>query len=137
MSGSQKALKVVSIILIVYAIIAAAFGVFMAVGASLLGGQTVDVNGTTIEAGLMASVLGGTIIVGAVINFIIGLLGLRGAKDAQKIGPFFVLCIIGVALSFVSLGMSLAQGTFSPFSLISLAIIIVCLVLASKVRNQR
>ena len=50
MSGSQKALKVVSIILIVYALIAAAFGVFMAVGASLLDGQTVDVSGTTIEA---------------------------------------------------------------------------------------
>ena len=55
MSGSQKALKVVSVLLIIYAVAMAAFGVFMVAGGSFLVGETVDVDGTAQAANVMAT----------------------------------------------------------------------------------
>ena len=136
MSGSQKALKVVSILLIIYAVVMALFGIFMVATGSLLSGETINVDGTAQAANVMAAALGGGMIVGGVIDLIIGLLGLRGAKNPRKVGPFFVLCIIGLVLGLVSLGMSIAQGSFNPWSLVSLVIIVVCLYLSSQVKKQ-
>ena len=135
MSGSQKALKVVSVLLIIYAVAMAAFGVFMVAGGSFLVGETVDVDGTAQAANVMAAALGAGTIAGGVIDLIIGLLGLRGAKNPRKVGPFFVLCIIGLVLGLVGLGMSLAQGTFDLWSLVSLVIIAVCLYLSAQVKK--
>ena len=64
------------------------------------------------------------------------LLGLRGAKNPRKVGPFFVLCIIGLVLGLVGLGMSLAQGTFDLWSLVSVVIVAVCLYLSAQVKKQ-
>lgn len=136
MSGSQKALKVVSVLLIIYAVAMAAFGIFMVAGGSFLVGETVDVDGTAQAANVMAAALGAGTIAGGVIDLIIGLLGLRGAKNPRKVGPFFVLCIIGLVLGLVSLGMSIAQGSFNLWSLVSLVIIAVCLYLSAQVKKQ-
>lgn len=136
MSGSRKALKVVSVLLIIYAVAMAAFGIFMVAGGSFLVGETVDVDGTAQAANVMAAALGAGTIAGGVIDLIIGLLGLRGAKNPRKVGPFFVLCIIGLVLGLVSLGMSIAQGSFNPWSLVSLVIIAVCLYLSAQVKKQ-
>ena len=51
-------------------------------------------------------------------------------------GPFFVLCIIGLVLGLVGLGMSLAQGTFDLWSLVSVVIVAVCLYLSAQVKKQ-
>ena len=107
MSGSQKALKVVSILLIIYAVVMTAFGIFLVAGGSFLAGETIDVNGTAEAANVMAAALGGGTIVGGIVDLVIGLLGLRGAKNPRKVGPFFVLCIIGLVLGLVGLGLSL------------------------------
>ena len=131
MSGSQKALKVVSLLLIIYAVVMTAFGIFLVAGGSFLAGETIDVNGTAEAANVMAAALGG-----GTIDLVIGLLGLRGAKNPRKVGPFFVLCIIGLVLGLVGLGMSLAQGTFDLWSLVSVVIVAVCLYLSAQVKKQ-
>ena len=136
MSGSQKALKVVSLLLIVYAVVMTAFGIFRVAGGSFLAGETIDVNGTAEAANVMAAALGGGTIVGGIVDLVIGLLGLRGAKNPRKVGPFFVLCIIGLVLGLVGLGMSLAQGTFDLWSLVSVVIVAVCLYLSAQVKKQ-
>ena len=136
MSGSQKALKVISIITIVYAVVLLVLGIFMAAGGSLLSGETIDVDGTAASASIVAAVLGVTLVVGGVVDLVIGLLGLRGAKNPRKVGPFFVLCIIGLALGLVGRGMAIAQGTFDPASLVNIVIIAVCLFLAMRVKQQ-
>ena len=64
MSGSQKALKVVSVLLIIYAVVMTAFGIFLVAGGSFLAGETIDVNGTAEAANVMAAALGGGTIVG-------------------------------------------------------------------------
>ena len=86
------------------------------------------------EIGIQA-MRGGTI-VGGIVDLVIGLLGLRGAKNPRKVGPFFVLCIIGLVLGLVGLGMSLAQGTFDLWSLVSVVIVAVCLYLSAQVKKQ-
>ena len=136
MSGSQKALKVVSVLLIIYAVVMMAFGIFLVAGGSFLAGETIDVNGTAEAANVMAAALGGGTIVGGIVDLVIGLLGLRGAKNPRKVGPFFVLCIIGLVLGLVGLGMSLAQGTFDLWSLVSVVIVAVCLYLSAQVKKQ-
>ncbi|WP_139651924.1 hypothetical protein [Raoultibacter phocaeensis] len=139
MSGSQKALKVVSILLIVYAVIMIAAGAFLCFGASIPGvaGQAIDVGGTALDAASLSMVFGVSSIIGGVLYLIIGLLGMRGAKDPRKIGPFFVLSIIGVVLGVVSAVMGIVQGTFPLSQFIGLLVVIVCAVLAYNIKKQR
>ena len=47
-----------------------------------------------------------------------------------------MLCIIGLVLGLVGLGMSLAQGAFDLWSLVSVAIVAVCLYLSAQVKKQ-
>lgn len=136
MSGSQRVLKIISILLIVWAVILIAFGAFLTFGSGFATGYVVDSQGASVDAATMSIALGVGTIIGGVVNLIIALLGLRGAKNPRKIGAFFVLCIIGVVLGLIGLGMGIAQGTFQWSSLISLALVIVCTVLAYSIKKQ-
>lgn len=136
MSGSQRVLKIISILLIVWAVILIAFGAFLAFGSGFATGYVVDSQGAAVDAATMSIALGVGTIIGGVVNLVIALLGLRGAKNPRKIGAFFVLSIIGVVLGLISLGMGIAQGTFQWSSLVSLALVVVCAVLAYNIKKQ-
>lgn len=138
MTGSQKTLKIVSIILIIWAVLEVLFGAFLAAGSAVPGmsAESVDVNGSTMVLSSAALAMGIGVIVGGVINLIIALLGLRGAKNPAKIGVFFVLCIIGLVLSVIGTIMSIMQGSFQWSYVVSLAIVAVCTYLASKIKKQ-
>lgn len=137
MQGSRTALKVISILLIIYAIVMIAFGAFMCLGGALPGavGQTVDVDGMTVSLVSAALVIGLVGILGGIINLIVGLLGMRGAKNPAKIGPFCVLAIIGLVFAVLSLLGSIMQGTFQPSSLIGLAFNIICVALGLSIKK--
>ncbi len=138
MSGSQKALKVISILMIIWAVVQALVGVLFIAGAQMPGmsNEVVDVDSTSMNLASASLVLGIGFIVAAVVNLIIAILGLRGAKDSSKIGAYLVLCIIGLVLGLISLGMSIAQGDLSAASLVDLVIIVVCTVLAFNIKKQ-
>ncbi len=138
MSGSQKALKVISIVLFIWGIFMLLMGAFLAAGSQMPGmsAESMDVNGASMNMATAAIALGvGTIFAG-IVYVIIALLGLRGAKRPRKIGAFFVLCIVGLVLGLIGLGMGIAQGTFQWQSLIGLAIIAVCTFLANSIKKQ-
>lgn len=139
MSGSQKALKVVSIIMIIYAIIVVLLGAFLCFGASIPGvaGQAIDVNGSTIDAAALSVAMGAGFVISGVFYLIIGFLGHRGAKNPAKIGPFFVLSVIGVVLAVVGSVMAVMQGSFPLSQLIGLLVVILCAVLAFNIKKQR
>lgn len=138
MSGSQKALKIISIILIVWAIILLVFGALLTGGSQLPGmsAETIDVQGTAIDMSSMSLIMGIGMIVSGVMYLIISLLGLRGAKNPAKIGAFFVLCIIGLVLNVLSLISLIAQGQFNWTYLVSVALIVVCTYLAFQIKKQ-
>lgn len=139
MSGSQKALKVVSIIVIIYAILMILLGAFLCFGASLPGiaGQAIDVDGSALDAAAVSVILGVGSLVSGVVYLIIGLLGKRGAKNPQKIGPFFVLSVIGVILSIASAVLGIMQGSFPLSQFVGLLIVILCAVLAFNIKKQQ
>lgn len=138
MSGSQKALKVISIVLIVWAIVVILLGGFMAAGSAAPGmsAQSIDMGGSTMDMATAALAFGIGTVVGGVVNLIIGLLGLRGAKNPHKIGLFFALCVIGLVLGIVGIVMNIMQGAFQWTSLVSVVIVAACTLLAAKIRKQ-
>ena len=136
MTGSQKAIKIISIILIVVGIVALIAGLLTFAGGMALVGagaeaSSIDQQFYVSSAGLFF-VLGA----GALIS---GIFGLRGAKDPRKIGPFFVFSIIGLVLSILNLIISLTSGvsdlTTIGSNIVSVALLIGCVVLANKVRQ--
>lgn len=138
MSGSQKALKVISIILVIWSILVILLGAFLAAGSAVPGmsAETIDISGSTTDMATAALGFGIGILIGGVINLIIGLLGLRGAKNPHKIGLFFVLCIIGLVLGIVGIVMNVMQGAFQWTSLVSVVIVAVCTFLAHSIKKQ-
>lgn len=139
MSGSQKALKVVSILMIVYAVLMILLGAFLCFGASIPGvaGQTIDVDGSLLDAATVSVVLGAGSIVSGIVYLIIGLFGKRGAKNPQKIGPFFALSVVGVVLSIASAVLGIVQGSFPLSQFVGLLFVILCAVLAFNIKKQR
>ena len=138
MSGSQKALKVISIILVIWAIIGILLGAFLAAGSAVpgLSAESIDMDGTTMNMSTAALGFGIGIIITGVIDLIIGHLGLRGAKNPHKIGLFFVLCIIGLVLGVIGLVMNIMQGAFQWTSLVSVLIVAMCTFLAYSIKKQ-
>lgn len=138
MSGSQKALKVISIIMIVMAVIGVGFGALMMGGSqadSLTG--SFEVNGSAIDLRSGVLAVGFVIAISAVVNLIIGICGLIGASNPQKIGPFLVLSIVGVVwygFNFIS---GLVLGSGGSGYVLNLILVVVCLVLALNIRKLR
>ncbi len=102
MNGYQRAVWIVSIINILFALVGIVVGVVvLLLGAGMLG-ESAD------EAILSGYVVSGFFIAAAVLGIIqsiyqliVGCLGVRGSRDASKIGPFFVLTVINFIWAIV------------------------------------
>ena len=88
---SQKALKVISIIMIVFAALTLLLGIGGIVTGGALGilGAGIGDAGSAALVGGVAAVAGFVILLGGAINLAIGIFGLRGANDPRKIGAFY------------------------------------------------
>ncbi|MCB7038285.1 hypothetical protein [Eggerthella sinensis] len=138
MSGSQKALKIISIIMIVWAIVVILLGAFMAAGSAVPGvsSETIDTGDGIMNMSTAALAFGIGTIVGGVINLIIGLLGLRGAKNPRKVGAFFVMCIIGLIFGIAGLVLDIMNGALAWSDIVSVLIVVVCTCLAQSIKKQ-
>ena len=139
-STSQKALKVISIIMIVVGVLGLAFSLFLLIGGGAMGVTGVDMadDGTAVAGGL-AMILGFGLLLSSLFDLIIGIFGVRGANNPSKIGVFFVLAVIGVVFGALNLVGTLFNGLdFSSIvsSLLSLGLPIVCVVLANNIKHQ-
>ena len=138
LSGPQRALKTICTIMMILAVIMAALGVLLLFGSGLLAGETLNVEGRALDAAQAAQMLGVGMIVTAVIDFVIALLGAHGAKHPGKLGLFKIICIIGAILAIVGIAMGVMQAQYS--SLVSNAVMavlqIVCAGLAIKISNH-
>ena len=70
-----------------------------------------------------------------------GILGLRGAKNPDKIMPFFVIAIIGAVFAVINVISTLMSGQIDGTTLVSnivqVALMVACVVLANNVRKLR
>ena len=123
-TGTQKALHVVSIIMIVLGVLV------ILSGASL------------IALGVSAATLGIIVLAMGLVQLVVAAFGLRGSKDASKIGPFRIL-IWGISLVILA---TILYGWFfngnwyiqnSPLLLIGNVIyLLVCSTLADAVKRE-
>ncbi|MEG1561692.1 MAG: hypothetical protein RR323_04750 [Raoultibacter sp.] len=134
MTGSQKALNVLSIIILVLGILAALLGIFFIAGATMLQGSKIE----GVDAQTLSTMMGVVMIIGALVNVVIGIMGRRGAKDPAKIKPFFVLCVIGLVLYVMSIIGAFTTGDVLALlnCLFSLVLVIPCLFFADKVKKE-
>lgn len=144
MSGSQKALKIISILVIVFAVLAILLGAvfFAAMTDPSFTSTTTDIEGTMWTGGEMAAVVGGFLVIAGVVDLIVGILGLRGAKNPAKIGAFYVIAWIGLVinaieliLTFVSMAQGTADASTLTSSFINLAFMVVCVWLARNIKQ--
>ncbi len=145
MTGSQKAIKIISIIVIVVAVISIVIGLVTCVGSAAVIGagsqaSTADQETYALGAGLLLALAGGAVISG-IIDLIVGILGLRGAKNPDKIMPFFVIAIIGAVFAVINVIGTLMSGQIDGTTLVSnivqVALMVACVVLANNVRKLR
>ncbi|MEG0147403.1 MAG: hypothetical protein RR666_02965 [Raoultibacter sp.] len=90
------------------------------------------------DAQVLSTMMGMVLIVGALIDVVIGIMGRRGAKNPAKIKPFFVICVIGLVLYVMSIIGALTTGDVAslPNYLVSLVLVIACLFFADKVKKE-
>lgn len=137
---SQKALKVISIIMIVLAGLTLLLGITgIASGGFLSITGLSSTNGNSIALlGGMAIIAGLIIVVGGIINLLIGIFGLRGASDPRKIGTFYVLAIIGLAFAVLSALGTVVGGDWSSLGSAIIGLILpgVCVLLAYNIKKE-
>lgn len=144
-SGKQTFLLVLSIIVIVIGALAIVASVMLVTAGSMLYGElgreaaqqglgeTYDVvmSGTGITGALvMGSVI---LIVASVLELLLGIMGVRASKNANKTMGVIVLCIIALVLDIIGL---ISGGTLNIASVIGIVLVVVILVLGFSIKND-
>ena len=145
-SGSQKALLVISIITIIFAVIGLIVSVMAIAGGALFG--TVDpsqaagaldgAGATQGEVAAGVTLFGLVLLIACIVELIEGILGIRAANDNQKIMPVWVLAIIGIVISCID-GVALAiqgQLTENPSIIASLIMSVWIFWIANNIKTQ-
>ena len=116
-TGSQTGLKIISIIDIIGGIFFALTAVMLLAGGAVLGSDPSIAANATANTGMetstivgLAVILSFMLIISAIITIITGILGLRAAKDNQKIKPVWILAIIGLIFAVISFISSVIGG---------------------------
>ena len=117
-SGSQKYIKIVSIL----NIIGGAFYILIAIlgflGKGIVGDEALIKEAGDSNAPAAVNVFLIVMIIIGLISLIIGILGIRAANDPAKAGPLFKLAVISLGISVINLFVGIFGGNFSVHSLI-------------------
>ena len=133
-TGSQTALKVLSIIGIVAGAIIAVLGIMFAVGANGIAMSQAGSSGAGVA--VLGTFGGAVLVVCGAIDIVIGAFGVRGANDPSKIGVFWVLCIIGIVFNAIGLILKATGSGISASSLIGILFVVVLFILANNIKKQ-
>ncbi|WP_294440563.1 hypothetical protein [uncultured Slackia sp.] len=140
MSGARKALKIMSILTIVMAIIQIITAGLIVFGSSfMVGMQEAELDGTTVDVGVALMGVGIMALVSSVVSLIVGILGVRGANDPTKIGPYKIIAIIGLVLCILQAAMFLFTGQIASYGIsgvLSLVFVAVLVFLAFKIEKE-
>lgn len=106
-------------------------------GAALWGGYLFSLLVLDVEPAVLAEpIVGAMAMVGACLNLVIGLLGVRGAKNPCKITLFFWITFVDAMLTAWALASSVSAGSCDLTSLVSGLFVIALAVCAWQVRGQ-
>lgn len=139
MTPWQIWLRRLCIVLIVWAALEVILGILLVVFSGFVPAdllKDIEGFGANIDAQFFAKFLGVSAMVGAVINVVVALLGIRGAKSPGKIAVFFWIALVDAVVTAWALASSISQGALDPSSLVSGLFIISLAVCAWQVRKQ-
>ena len=106
-------------------------------GAALWGGYLFGRLVLGVEPSVLAEpVVGAMSMAGACLNLVIGLLGLRGARNPRKITLFFWITFVDAMLTAWALASSVSTGSCDLTSLVSGLFVIALAVCTWQVRGQ-
>ena len=118
MSGSQKYIKIISILNIIGGAFYVLIGILGFLGKGIVGNDALIAEAGDSSAPAAVNVFLIAMIVIGLFSLIVGILGVRAGNDPSKIGPVFILAIISLVISVISLVGSIFGGSFSIYSLI-------------------
>ena len=118
MSGSQKYIKIVSILNIIGGALFVLFGILGFLGKGIVGNEALIEEAGDASAPMIANIFLIFMIASGIFSLIIGILGVRAANDPSKIGPVFILGVISLIISVVNVFVGIFGGNFSIYSLI-------------------
>ncbi|MEG0015994.1 MAG: hypothetical protein RRZ85_03900 [Gordonibacter sp.] len=120
------------VVMLVWAVLELAFGVgFWVFGALFPGMQIFG-----LEVGSITASVVSTALVSAALNLVIGLLGIRGAKNPCKITLFFWITLADAVLTAWAMASNIASGIFDVTGIVSGLFIVALAVCTWQVRGQ-
>ena len=136
-STSQKIIKVLGILSIIGAVLClvGAAGMF---GVGGIGALSVDPEDNEMATGIFTLFLFGIVLlISGLTELLQGIFSLRAAKDATKAQPLWVISVISLILSVITLISSFGKGGQEVFSAIfSVIVSAVILYLANNIKKQ-
>lgn len=132
--SARKTLKILGIL----SIIGGAIGLIMAVvsfaGGGLVAGSmatpgaidAADMEGAAAATGLLL-VAGGILVISGVFSLLLGIFSVRASNDFSKIGPAYVLAIMNLVMTVISVAFGLVGGAGIDFSSILSSVVSVAL----------
>ena len=139
--NAKSTLKILGIFSIILGIIGVILGIGLVAGGGLFGANilssgaattTQDVDKVSLVTGMVMA-MGIFAAVCAFIDVLLGVFSVRASKDFSKIGPAYILSIVALVLSVISLFMNLAEFNLSTLlSAIPSIVFSVVLFLAAK-----
>ena len=118
MSGSQKYIKIISILNIIGGAFYVLIGILGFLGKGLVGNEALVEQAGDASAPAATNIFLIIMIAIGLFSLIVGILGVRAGNDPSKIGPVFTLGVISLIISVVNLFVGIFGGNFSIYSLI-------------------
>ena len=118
MSGSQKYIKIISILNIIGGAFYVLIGILGFLGKGFVSNEAlIEQAGDSAAPAAVNTFLIVMIVIG-LFSLCIGILGVRAANDPSKIGPVFILGVISLIISVVNVFVGIFGGNFSVYSLV-------------------
>ena len=117
-SGSQKYIKIVSILNIIGGALYILIAILGFLGKGVVGDEALIKEAGDSNAPAAVNVFLIVMIVIGLLSLVIGILGVRAANDPGKAGPLFKLACVSLGISVINLFVGIFGGNFSVQSLI-------------------
>ena len=136
MSSNRKLLKIVSFVQVLVAIVVGVLGAISLAGAGLATDEIYNVFGMQIDAVALATAMGVTFDVTAILSLICAVMGIHGANRPSALGSHFLIAVLTVVAGVVSVAVSGNMGEFTTPAVVVVAIV-VAVVAAAMDRRVR
>ncbi len=124
MSSNRKLLKVISFVQVIVAIIVGILGAISLAGAGVAAEGVYNLFGIELDAVALATAMGVTFDVTAILSLICAFMGIRGANRPSSLGSHFLFCVLAVIAGFVSVAVSGNMGEFAAPTIVFVAIVV-------------